>query len=177
MSIRTLRERKLLSQEQLAEASGLSLRTIQRAEAGHRVSYASLRALAAVFEIDVDQLERKLYASSKSIDDDFVEVPRWLRVLNGEGWLKGPFPGRRDIHVLEAALISLAVIHLVASVLATSETAIEMHRGHAFVQLTVCYLMSIWVRALDAKKLWPADDGAAYRKELKAIFTKKLFRG
>ena len=56
MSFRSLRERKLLSQEQLAEKSGLSLRTIQRVEAGHRVRYASLRALAATFEMDVDLL-------------------------------------------------------------------------------------------------------------------------
>jgi transcriptional regulator with XRE-family HTH domain len=176
MSIRSLRERKLLSQEQLADVSGLSLRTIQRVEAGHRVSYASLRALAAIFEVEADELERRLYASSKSTDDDFVEVPRWLRVLSGEGWLNGPFPGRRDVHVLEAALIGLAVIHLVASFLVTSETAIEMHRGHALLQLLVCYFMSIWVRAVDAKKLWPADDGAAYRKEIKAMFSKRLFR-
>ncbi len=50
MSFRALREQKHLSQEALAELCGLSLRTIQRAEAGHRVSYASLRALAAAFE-------------------------------------------------------------------------------------------------------------------------------
>ncbi|MEL7373342.1 MAG: transcriptional regulator, partial [Pseudomonadota bacterium] len=30
----------------MAKQSGLSLRTIQRVEAGHRISYASLRALA-----------------------------------------------------------------------------------------------------------------------------------
>jgi transcriptional regulator with XRE-family HTH domain len=62
MNLRSLRERKLFSQERLAEISGLSLRTIQRLEAGHRVSYASLRSLAATLEIDVDLLERELYA-------------------------------------------------------------------------------------------------------------------
>ena len=64
MTFRSLRERKLLSQEKLAEMSGLSLRTIQRAEAGYRVSYASLRALAVTFEMDVDLLERELYLQS-----------------------------------------------------------------------------------------------------------------
>ena len=43
MSFRSWRERKHLSQERVAEMSGLSLRTIQRLDAGHRVSYASLR--------------------------------------------------------------------------------------------------------------------------------------
>jgi hypothetical protein len=37
MSFRDLGERRLLSQERLAELSGLSLRTIQHVEAGHRV--------------------------------------------------------------------------------------------------------------------------------------------
>jgi len=48
----------LLSQERIAEMSGLSVRTVQRLEAGHRVSYASLRALATAFKTDVDLLER-----------------------------------------------------------------------------------------------------------------------
>ena len=54
MSFGSIRERKLLSQEALAEQSGLSLRTIQRLEAGHRVSYASLRTLAAALQMDVE---------------------------------------------------------------------------------------------------------------------------
>lgn len=52
MLMRKLRLDKGLSQEQLAEATGLSLRTIQRVEAGHRISYASLRALAATLDIN-----------------------------------------------------------------------------------------------------------------------------
>ena len=54
-------------------------------EAGHRVSYASLRALAATFEMDADLLERELYAMNNKSTDDFVEAPRWVRLLNGEG--------------------------------------------------------------------------------------------
>jgi hypothetical protein len=45
-----------ISQEQLAEKTQLSLRTIQRVEAEHRVSYASLRALAVTFDLNVDLL-------------------------------------------------------------------------------------------------------------------------
>jgi transcriptional regulator with XRE-family HTH domain len=39
----------LLSQERVAEMSGLSLRTVQRLEAGHRVSYATLRTITAEY--------------------------------------------------------------------------------------------------------------------------------
>jgi transcriptional regulator with XRE-family HTH domain len=43
MLIKELRQKRLLSQEQLAELCGLSLRTIQRVESGHRIGFASLR--------------------------------------------------------------------------------------------------------------------------------------
>jgi transcriptional regulator with XRE-family HTH domain len=101
MNLRFLREKKLLSQERLSEMSGLSLRTIQRLEAGHRVSYASLRALAASLEMDVDLLERELYAMNRSTDD-FVEIPRWARRLNSGLWYEGPGPSRRQAVLLEA---------------------------------------------------------------------------
>ena len=94
MSFRAWRERKLLSQERVAEMSGLSLRTVQRLEAGHRVSYASLRALAVTFQIDVDLLERELYAVNKPADD-FVEIPRWVRIMDDTRWFGSPGPTRR----------------------------------------------------------------------------------
>lgn len=42
MFIKARRQQNQLSQEQLAESSGLGLRTIQRVESGNRVNYASL---------------------------------------------------------------------------------------------------------------------------------------
>jgi len=82
MLIRKLRQDKGISQEQLAEAAQLSLRTIQRVEAGHRVSYASLRALSATFDINVDSLEQELYAMNTS-KEDFIEKPLWARLMLG----------------------------------------------------------------------------------------------
>jgi uncharacterized membrane protein YhaH (DUF805 family)/DNA-binding XRE family transcriptional regulator len=54
--LRQLRTARQWSQEQLAELSGLNLRTIQRLEGGAKVSTESLRALAAVFEVPADSL-------------------------------------------------------------------------------------------------------------------------
>ncbi|HEV2623096.1 MAG TPA: DUF805 domain-containing protein [Frateuria sp.] len=54
--LRELRAARQWSQEQLAELSGLNLRTIQRLESGARVSTESLRALAAVFEVPAESL-------------------------------------------------------------------------------------------------------------------------
>jgi transcriptional regulator with XRE-family HTH domain len=55
--IRAERERRAWSQEHLALASGLSLRTVQRVESSGAASFETTRALAAVFELPVDQLK------------------------------------------------------------------------------------------------------------------------
>lgn len=52
MSVQKLRLKLGWSQQQLAEASGLSVRTIQRIEASYPASTESLKSLAAVFGVD-----------------------------------------------------------------------------------------------------------------------------
>jgi uncharacterized membrane protein YhaH (DUF805 family)/DNA-binding XRE family transcriptional regulator len=54
--LRSLRGARQWSQEQLSTLSGLNLRTIQRLEAGAKISTESLRALAAVFEVPAESL-------------------------------------------------------------------------------------------------------------------------
>jgi transcriptional regulator with XRE-family HTH domain len=54
--IRKHRQARMWSQEQLADASGLGLRTIQRLEARGSASLESIKSLAAVFEVDADSL-------------------------------------------------------------------------------------------------------------------------
>jgi transcriptional regulator with XRE-family HTH domain len=158
MNLRFLRERKLLSQEQLAEMSGLSLRTIQRLEAGHRVSYASLRALAATLEIDVDSLERELYAVNKSTDD-FVETPRWVRLLDGRRWFGGPGLSRRDVHLIEAFCVACTVSVFAGSFLAASNATAKVLRVFTLVALVCSYLVSVCIRISDTYKLWPGARG------------------
>lgn len=52
-----LRHRKSWSQEELAIASGLNLRTIQRIEADGTASLQSKKALAAAFDIEISELD------------------------------------------------------------------------------------------------------------------------
>lgn len=54
--IRKYRTERLWSQEQLAEMTGLGLRTIQRLEARGSCSQESIKALAAVFNVEADTL-------------------------------------------------------------------------------------------------------------------------
>jgi transcriptional regulator with XRE-family HTH domain len=56
MLVQKLRLQHGWSQEQLAELSGLSTRTIQRLERGQSASAESLKAVASVFEIDFSTL-------------------------------------------------------------------------------------------------------------------------
>jgi transcriptional regulator with XRE-family HTH domain len=162
MSFRSLRESRHLSQERLAELSGLSLRTIQRVEAGHRISYASLRALAATFEMNVDLLERELYAVQST--DDFVEIPRWVRLWTnawyGAGGLR---PSRRQAHILEALCMGGGVAFLAASFLVTADFMATLFRVAAVFHFLCGYLASLSIRIMDTYKLWPATEISAWK--------------
>lgn len=57
MLIQKLRLQRGWSQEQLAELSGLSTRTIQRVERGQPASVETLKALGAVFDVDFSTLK------------------------------------------------------------------------------------------------------------------------
>ncbi len=59
MQLRKLRLKKGWSQEQLAQLSELSVRTIQRLERGQTPSLETLKCLAAVFEIDLNELQQE----------------------------------------------------------------------------------------------------------------------
>ena len=66
--LKTLRQERQWSQEQLAQLSGLNVRTIQRFEKGESVGLETLKSLAAVFEITTEEL-------LASINGDVPNVP------------------------------------------------------------------------------------------------------
>jgi len=59
MIVRKLRLKNGWSQEQLAEMSGLNVRTIQRVERGLNVETETLKSIAAVFEVDFTELKQE----------------------------------------------------------------------------------------------------------------------
>ena len=140
--------------------SGLSLRTVQRLEAGHRVSYASLRALATAFQIDVDSLERELYAMNKSAEDDFVEVPRWLRIMADRMSFGGPRLTRKDFRLVELFCIACAGIAFAASFFVSEYGRAQAVRALAIMPMFAGYLVSLNIRVLDKYKLWPGSKNA-----------------
>ncbi len=57
--IKKLRLERHWSQDQLSEMSGLSIRTIQRIENGENAGLESLKSLAAVFETNIVDSDKK----------------------------------------------------------------------------------------------------------------------
>ncbi|MBS3797117.1 helix-turn-helix domain-containing protein [Pseudoalteromonas sp. T1lg75] len=78
--IKKLREQKQWSQEQLATVAGLSARTIQRLESGNKASLESLKALASVFEVDIEILTKEITVIDKESQSWQVQ-PRWYKSL------------------------------------------------------------------------------------------------
>ncbi len=85
--VRKLRLQRGWSQDQLAELTGLSVRTIQRLERGNTPSLESARALAAVFEVDIatfmtedtDMQDIQQQPPKADIQDDEREAIRYAK--------------------------------------------------------------------------------------------------
>jgi len=103
MGLKSLRLEKGWSQEQLATISGLSDRTIQRAERGETPSLETVRALAASFDLSSAQLRDLIQSHEETADmaaNDATPVstadavtptaeplitPAWKRILLAAG--------------------------------------------------------------------------------------------
>jgi transcriptional regulator with XRE-family HTH domain len=72
MSVHKLRLERGWSQEQLAQHSGLSARTIQRIERGGTASLESLKCLAAVFETSVTSLVQEQTMTDSNNKEAFI---------------------------------------------------------------------------------------------------------
>ncbi len=83
MVIRNLRTKRGWSQEQLAEVSGVSTRTIQRIENGGKASLESLKCLAAVFETPIPDLQKddEMTHSNETLTDDDRAALKYARNL------------------------------------------------------------------------------------------------
>lgn len=68
MILKELRISRHFSQEQLAQMSGLNVRTIQRIESGHNASVESLKCLAAALDVDVPTLNQEKFMIDKQSD-------------------------------------------------------------------------------------------------------------
>lgn len=85
MIVRKYRLKHGWSQEQLAQLTGLSVRTIQRIERGQQPSLESLRALAAVFEVNTEELQQEPddMNSANELSREEVDALEYVRDIKG----------------------------------------------------------------------------------------------
>jgi len=84
MILKELRISRHLSQDQLAQMSGLNVRTIQRIESGANASMESIKCLCAALEVDVSTFNQEKFIMDKK-SDNWKELPFILKcwfVLN-----------------------------------------------------------------------------------------------
>ncbi len=154
MLITELRQKKLLSQEQLAELCDLSLRTIQRVEGGHRIGYASLRALAAEFGVNVESLEQELYAMEK-YSSEYKDLPLWLRLYVGCGWFTANRNEFKKIEVLFILLSFCFLVFWVSNLLINFAPVPEwIPIFGSFCTLAGAYNVSVTIRTADKYDIW-----------------------
>lgn len=79
MVLKQLREKRKISQEQLASMAGLSVRTIQRIERGHKASFESLKSLAAVLEVNISTLEQEIDMIDKT-SEEWKSLPFFVKL-------------------------------------------------------------------------------------------------
>jgi transcriptional regulator with XRE-family HTH domain len=112
MVIKGLRQERNWSQEQLADFSGLGLRTIQRIESGSKMSFESLQDLAAVFGMQVDELAQELAMDKTS--GEWKKRPLWVRwIFFGSGRIQ---MDRREFQKLEVIAVFAGAAFIIAGV-------------------------------------------------------------
>jgi len=86
MLVQKLRLQRGWSQQQLAELSGLNVRTIQRIEKGQEPSVESLKSLAAVFNLDFSTLKEQGMDNFISESQSAEEILAFNQVRNLKGF-------------------------------------------------------------------------------------------
>ena len=81
LTVKSLRLEKYWSQEQLAQLSDLNVRTIQRVEKGENVGTETLKSLAAVFEIDIIDSDKKKEITQVRKEEAYIENIKGLYKL------------------------------------------------------------------------------------------------
>lgn len=159
MGVKELRQERSWSQEQLADISGLSLRTVQRIEASNKAGYESLRCLALAFEIDVAALELELSMDKSSTG--WKKRPAWVRALFfGSGGIR--MDSRQHILLERIAVIAGAVLLVVGLFFTNGTIAPESAKATmllcAALMFLAAYLMALIVRVGNRYSVWPWVD-------------------
>jgi transcriptional regulator with XRE-family HTH domain len=159
MAMKALRQERKWSQEQLADLSGLSLRTIQRIEGSNKAGYTSLRALASAFEIEISDLELELAMDKSS--SGWKRRPGWVRaIFFGSGRIQMDSAQQRRVEkvcvIAGSAFVLLGTLGAKTGfVPADSTVPLLLAASWMFL---AAYLTSLIIRIGDQYSVWPWVD-------------------
>lgn len=138
-TVKSLRTQKLWSQDELATACGVGLRTIQRVEGEGQASPETVKALAAVFQIDSSEL-----LISKTDTHTYLNVQLGYTII-GVIILVATFliyllnSTQIGINEFQLAMVLLATSILMFATLTTQVTndEVKLHMGLGIIRKTV----------------------------------------
>ena len=139
--IKKMRLERHWSQDQLAEMSGLSIRTVQRIENGENAGLESLKSLAAVFETNIADSDKKVEMEQIRKEEEYVQ--------NVKGFYK----------LLAVAILSL-VVPFILAITDSSNWSVFLWMLLSWVVLLGIYSLNVfdffgdeWKRKLIQKKV------------------------
>lgn len=138
--IKKFRTDKLWSQEQLAQACGLGLRTVQRIEKTGNASSESIRAIASVFEIELDTIlhKQKLFDSYRHTQIGYLSMIIFFSILSII--FSATYS---NIHTLsENALIGISLICFFLFLVGVLFSSLSITVGKD--SLTWCFTFKFW---------------------------------
>ncbi|MEJ2583543.1 MAG: helix-turn-helix domain-containing protein [Robiginitalea sp.] len=144
MNLKALREQKHLTQEELSEASGISIRTIQRIEAGQLPKGHTAKALAKALDIALDSLqntdlttEDRDYSLIKIINlsSAFVTFIPLLNIILPLAIMHF----RKQYNSITKQIVSLQILWTIVS------TLIFLLTGFLKISLSLSRYITIWV--------------------------------
>ncbi len=146
MILKQLRIGRHLSQEQLAQMSGLNVRTIQRIESGHNASLESLKCLASVLEVDIETLNREAYTMEKDTAG-WQDLPFWLKC-----WFFLNFLSVRTTRMVATRIQFLS--HLFGFLFCALGFVSEAALAGGLILLANAYLFSLLIWQGDKYGIW-----------------------
>tara|TARA_R100001377_G_scaffold42927_1_gene24229 strand:- start:1187 stop:1654 length:468 start_codon:yes stop_codon:yes gene_type:complete len=152
MILKELRLSRHISQEQLAQMSGLNVRTIQRIESGHNASFESLKCLAAALDVDVTTMNQETFMIDKSTKEwqklpVFIKIWFWLNFLQVR-------PERKTAE--RAEIIS----HIAGFIFCCLGLVNEAALAGGLIMLAIAYLYSILKWQGDRYGIWYEPEAA-----------------
>jgi len=146
MILKQLRISRHLSQEQLAQMSGLNVRTIQRIESGHNASLESLKCLSSVLEVDIETLNQEEIMIDRN-SDNWKNLPFWLKC-----WFVFNFlsfrPSRNSAKRVEV------ISHIFGFLFCTLGIVSQAALAGGLIMLSIAYLLYLLTWQGDKYGIW-----------------------